>query len=324
MKDKLILFKNWAIGIFKDKFVDVLKWILDKPVKRIVGIILSLVGISVGASQMETITKTMQTLVVDQEMRNQLTTVIEQNRQVYQELQTAKATNIFQKKEFDKRFNEFASITDKNFKVLNDSISKLNKKIIQFSQGQGTVSIEGSGVAKEGMFYDDWITANIVPLNDKGEYDLRYWFNFLIKDVSVTVEDENGVKNEVYSVNIVSQKDTTKKLYVNDYKKEITVSASVPIVPVKPQSNTINAGISYSGYGLEGALSYSFFTFGNFKMPDVALSTDFENSVNLFAGVRYNIGDPLPLFTNLWLNLGYGFNLIQGKKNIIIGIGTTL
>lgn len=324
MREKMMALKNFIVKLIKDKFADVLKWVLDKPAKRIVAIIFSVVGVSVGASQMETVIRQVQTYVVDEKMRHQLEIVVEQNRQLYAELKTANSVNLFQQREFEKRFNQFAQETDRNMGRMVDSISRLNQKITEFSKGQGTVVIDGHGKAKQGRFSDDWIDATITPLDIPGEYDLWYELGLYIKDISATVETSNGVKNEVYSVNVVSKKNPEAKMYIGDYVRTTTVAAEAPAVIEKPQSNTLNAGISYSGYGLEGALSYSFWTFGNWKLPDVMASSDFENSANLSLGIRYNIGDPLPLFTNLWLTLGYGYNFIQGKDNVLIGIGTTL
>lgn len=319
MKEKLINFKNWAVSILKSAFTSAVKSFVEKPLKSILTVILSFLGVYTTAN-IESIMKTYHTYTTDQEMHRKLDVLEQEGKQLRGELKSAYETNFYEQKLFKESFQKFTEQTDKNFKVIHDSLLRQNKRLESFSQGQGTVAIQGGGEVKDSIFSDNWVTIKVKP--DGNKLNITYDLNFILKDVSLSYVDlGNGSKTEIYSVNLQSKKDEKAVYKVGDYKRVVTALAEQP---KEIQSSTINAGVNYSGYGLEGSLSYSLWTWGDFKFPDMGVSTDFENSVNVFAAVRYNIGSPLPLFTDLWILAGYGYNIIQDKKNVLIGIGTTL
>lgn len=312
--------KVWKL--ITDATFSVLKGFAEKPLKMIITVALSMIGI-VTASNPEAVFKSYQTFTTDQKMHDELTLLHEEARQLRDELRSANATNYYERRQFELAFSEFVKSNGQTLRILKDSISELNKKIISFSKGSGTVVIHGGGEVNTGEYHDDWIDATVEVSKERTL--LNYQLNFELSDVSMTYEDKgNGSKNEIYSVKLRSKKNPQSEYLVGDYTRTTSYNTEQPKPIQKPQHTTLNADIVYAGYGVEAGASVSFWTFGNWKFPELGMSTEFENSTNIFSGVRYNIGSYLPLFSDLWISLKYGYNFTQQKQNALIGLGTTL
>lgn len=311
--------KVWKL--ISDASFSVAKGFVEKPLKMIITIALSAIGI-VTASNREAVFKTYQTFTTDQKMHDELALLHEEARQLRGELRSANATNYYERRQFELAFKEFVEKTEKRFKSVVDSISE-TKKVLSYSKGSGTVVIHGGGEVNTGEYHDDWIDATVEVTKERTLLD--YQFNFELSDVSMTYEDKgNGSRNEIYYVKLRSKKNPAAEYLVGDYSRTTSYNAEQPKPPLKPQHTTLNGDIVYAGYGVEAGASLSFWTLGNWKLPELGVSTDFENSTNVFTGVRYNIGAYLPLFSDLWLSLKYGYNITQHGQNALIGLGTTL
>ncbi len=312
--------KVWKL--ISDASFSVAKGFVEKPLKMIITIALSMIGI-VTASNPEAIFKSYQTFTTDQKMHQELALLHEEAKQLRGELRSANATNYYERRQFELAFAEFVKSNGKTLKIMSDSIDRLNKKIVAFSSGTGTVVIHGGGEVNTGQYSDDWIDATVEVTKERTLLD--YQFNFELSDVGMTYQDQgNGSRSEIYSVKLRSKKNPAAEYLVGDYTRTTSYNVEQPKPPVKPQHTTLNADIVYAGYGVEAAGSISFWTLGNWKLPELGASTEFENSTNVFTGIRYNVGAHLPLFSDLWISLKYGYNFTQHGQNALIGLGTTL
>ena len=322
MKNNLIAFRDWLLKIIKDAFTSIVKGFVERPVKSIITALLSLGGV-VFMSDPQAVVKSFQTFTADEQMRRQLTVLTEEGRQLRGELKSAYATNYYERKQFEKKFKEFAEQTGRDMKAIKDSLAHYKKIVVATSQGSGTAHIADSGEVVKGRYSDDWIDATVSA--EGGRIFMQYDLNLEVSDVGMTVEDQiAGGRNEIYSVKLRSKKNPGTEYLLDNYVRRTTYSAIVPAPAPKPQQSSINGNLEYAGYGVEAGLSFSFWTLGSWKFPDVGISTDFDHSFNLSAGVRYNVGTPLPLFQDLWITVKYGYNFPRKIWNPLIGIGTTL
>lgn len=95
-----------------------------------------------------------------------------------------------------------------------------------------------------------------------------------------------------------------------------------PPAPEEVTHFSFNADAAYAGYGVEASASASLAHLGDFKLPDIGVSTDFQSSHNAFIGARYKVN--IPLFQDLWIGARYGYNFGVGRWGPSICIGTTL
>jgi len=266
------------------------------------------------------------TITFDREAERTISLLHEELKQLRGEWKASDQTNFYERKMFEQSFKAFTEIIDKNFKVIHDSLIRQNKRLEAFTNGSGTVHITGGGEAPSGTYSDDWMDA-YVEIDKEGRIRMDYVLNFLVKDISMSYEDEtDGSRKEIYRVKLVSLKDTNAVYDVANYERWSMTFAEEPkpTVEGKKQTDAINLNVAYSGYGAEVGLSYSIWTLGNFRVIDVGASSDFQESTNISAGARYNLGSLIPLFQDLYFGIHYGYNFGKQKSNAVVMIGTTL
>jgi len=310
--------------IIADGFVSFLKDTVKGKIATIATILLGIAG-TVSAVNPQMIGNMYRSVITDDESKQTILLLHEELRQLRGEWKSAEQTNFYERRQFEQAFKSFAEVTDKNFRIIHDSLIRQNKRLEAFSQGSGTVNISGGGEVRSGIYSDDWIDA-YVEMDSNGTR-INYAMNFKVKDVSTKYEDEkDGSVKEIFSVKLQSSKDPESTYDVEDYKRWTTTFAEdpKPVIPEEKQSDAINLNIAYAGYGAEVGLSYSLWTFGNFRLIDFGASSDFQESTNISAGARYNIGSVIPLLQDLYFGIHYGYNFGKQKSNALVMIGTTL
>lgn len=323
MKEKFKAFGAWILKIIMSAIQSVLKGFVEKPIKTIITTLISIFGI-VTVSNPTGVFNTFRTITTDSEMHRKIEILHEENRKISEQLSLANATNLYNSKMFESELKAVKKELGKEIARSIDSIEGLNKKIVALSQGSGTMTITGGGDVDSGSFSDPWIDA-YVEIDSMKKVNLNYQLRIRVKDISLSYYDaDNGSRNEIYSVMVQSLKDSSMTYYLGDYVRTIKYQAKEPERPPERVHTSINGDIVYAGYGVEAGASISLLTFGNWKFPDIGISSDFENSHNVSAGIRYNVGSFLPLFQDLWISLKYGYNFGQQGSNALIGIGTTL
>lgn len=309
---KVIL--DGVLSFFKD--------LVKKKVGTIITIILGIAG-TVTVTNPEFVGKTFRAIVADKEAKAEIQMLHESLKQLRGDWKASEQTNFYERRQFALAFKSFAEQTDKSFRILHDSLMKQNKRLEQFSKGQGTVAISGGGEVKENEYSDAWIDAVVEP-TPKG-YDLIYNFSFKVKDVTLQYyDDADGSRKEVFSVKLESLKDSSITYNLNDYERWTMTFAEEPTKPAAVQPDALSLNVGYSGYGAEIGLSYSLWNVGGFRFIDLGISSDFQESTNISAGARYNIGNLIPLLQDLYIGIHYGYNLGKAKGNPVLMVGTTI
>jgi len=325
MITRLKLFIDKIKKIIADGFLAFLKDTVKGKIATITTILLGIAG-TVTVTNPEMVGTMYRTIITDKESAQTILLLHEELKQLRGEWKASDQTNFYERRMFEESFKQFAEVTGKNFKIIHDSLLRQNKRLESFTQGTGTVNLTGGGEAPSGTFSDDWLDA-YVEIDEEGRIRMDYVLNFLVKDISMSYEDEtDGSRKEIYRVKLVSLKDTNAVYDVGSYERWTMTFAEVPkpVEEEKQQQHSLNFDVVYSGVGAEGSLSYSFFTIGNVKIPEIGLSSNFINSTSVYIGIRYNIASLLPLLTDLYFSAKYGYNLDKQKSNILLGIGTTL
>jgi len=325
MKDKLKQLIDKIKKIIADGFVAFLKDTVKGKIATITTILLGIAG-TVTVTNPEMIGNMYRTIITDKESARTISLLHEEIRQLRGEWKASDQTNFYERRMFEQSFKQFAEVTGKNFKIIHDSLLRQNKRLESFTQGTGTVSLSGSGEAPSGTYSDDWMDA-YVEIDKEGRIRMDYVLNFLVKDISMNYEDESdGSRKEIYRVKLVSLKDTNAIYDVDNYERYSYSFAEEPkpVVEEKKQTDAINLNVGFSGFGAEVGLSYSIWTLGDFRLIDFGVSSDFQESTNISAGVRYNIGSLIPLLQDLYFGLHYGYNFGNQKSNPVVMIGTTL
>lgn len=321
--DKLKQLIETVRKVIVDGVLSFFKDLVKKKVGTIITIILGIAG-TVTVTNPEFVGRTFRAIVTDKESKAEIQMLHESLKQLRGEWKSAEQTNYYERRQFALAFERFANETGKNFRIIHDSLMKQNKRLEQFSKGEGTVAIGGGGEVKENEYSDAWIDAVVEP-TPKG-YNLIYDFSFKVKDVALQYyDDTDGSRREVFSVKLESLKDSSVTYDLNDYERWTMTFAEEPKKEnTVAQPDALNLNVGYSGYGAEIGLSYSLWTFGGFRFIDLGASSDFQESTNLSAGARYNIGNLIPLLQDLYLGLHYGYNLGKGKGNPVLMVGTTI
>jgi len=324
MINKLKQFIDKIKKIIADGFLAFLKDTVKGKIATITTILLGIAGtVTVTSPQM--MGNFYRTITSDREAERTISLLHEELKQLRGEWKASDQTNFYERKMFEQSFKLFAETTDKNFKIIHDSLLRQNKRLEAFTQGSGTVNLTGGGEAPSGTFSDDWMDA-YVEIDKEGRIRMDYVLNFLVKDISMSYEDEtDGSRKEIYRVKLVSLKDTNAIYDVGSYERWTMTFAEDPKpVEEEKQHEALNLNVGYSGYGAEIGVSYSLWTFGDFKFIDLGISSDFQESTNISAGVRYNIGSLIPLVQDLFIGIHYGYNFGKDKSNPVVMIGTTL
>ena len=271
-KKKLI---ETAKKVFVDGVLNFLKDVVKNKVRMAVTIILGIAG-TVTVTNPEFVGKTFRSIITDEDSKREILVLQESMKQLRDDWKASEQTNYYERRQFALAFKSFIEQTDKNFRILHDSLMKQNKRLQQFSRGEGTATISGSGEVKSGTFQDDWIDADVVPTSEG--YNLNYDFTFKVKDVGLQYYDEgNGSIREVYRVQVQSLKNPESVFDLKDYERWTTTLTEEPQGKVTvAQPDALNLNVAYSGYGAEIGLSYSLWTFGGFRFIDLGIVSNID------------------------------------------------
>jgi len=240
------------------------------------------------------------------------------------ELSQAQTVNTTNKKLLTEKINQI-SLLVKDKEALKAQLDKMNAEgqiISEAETGQGSVTLEAWLESKMPFkFHDGWQDIDVI-----GPNKLHYKWHFDIHDISIQTKDENNNVTTIYTVYL--QNRDGAKLYL-DYKKSF--------VDQKPEYHLLNwwdpkirmtnfAGIKGVEFG--GALSLCSVSLSQKQkdyllvFPEISMSSNFREGMDIGIGGGINIAHWLPLFENLWVD--GRLVLTDYDKTSVIGIGVTL
>lgn len=258
----------------------------------------------------------------------------------YQKLDSAfsiaQSRNISDERTFQELQSKFftVALNGKGLSRIVDSLRQRNMELVSISQGIGHGNISGGGKPDSiNKFSDNWITAQ-VTVKDNKLHHMEYDFSFRVGEVRAIMEDEYNNQTELYEVYLQSEKDTTKILYVGDYRRNI-VNQKPYFKMFDFWNPRLNIAGLIGGKTLEGEVSVSLMTFGTsneaknilFLFPDIGLSSNFKDQNNITAGIRFNAAHFIPLVTNIHVKASVGIpmdKLSLSNALLRVGVGATL
>ena len=223
-----------------------------------------------------------------------------------------------------------ADLSSRPTKAEFDSLKKKYSRVVEISQGQGTVTVEGSARLIDTTFSDDWITARIHP----GSKILDYAFNFELKSVEISLQDKAGDERKVYSVYIRSLRDTAHVISIGNYFETVQ-RAPQPILDLSRFwiDPAFSLGILY-GNVAEGGIFYSPWMISSggreqldvlLRYPSVGISSDLKTSIVASIGFDINISKLLPgPFTAVSISPDCGWDIKEQAFRILLGLKTRL
>jgi len=214
-----------------------------------------------------------------------------------------------------------------------DSLKEENFELRSVSTGSGTLTILGGGQSDSmNHFEDAWITLDAKIAGNRLEH-INYDFSFDIGDVRTNFErDADGRTLEVYDVFLKSKRDSTMTLYL-PYRRE-SFNQLPSYSRFKFWDPRLNVSALWGGQTVELAATISLSSYSDapdangmiLALPDIGISSNFEDQTYFIAGGRFNMAHFLPLLTNVHLTAHAGLptnnlNMTALVGRIGIGVG---